>query len=272
MKRFAGVFFLAAVLLSPSAGRAQSVGRVECEHASGYAYLYSSMTTLDVRTTLQCGEEVQVTGRYDEYFGVRTAKGEVGYVPAASLVLYKNGDKKAPAKPAALNRERTQYDARPAAPEPTTAPPSGELVLRSGTAVRLWLLKTMSSATTKVGESVDFEVAEDVLVDGVCVIAKGAAASGTVSEAEGKKRMGHGGAVGITLNSVQLANNEKLALRGYQEARGSSPGAPLMSGKDATIQKGTEFTALVDSDVHLKRESFAARKGETAQSSPQSPN
>src|SRR5437667_2058460 len=37
-----------------------------------YVYLYSSMTTLDVRTTLQCGEQVQITGRYDVYFGVRT--------------------------------------------------------------------------------------------------------------------------------------------------------------------------------------------------------
>ena len=80
---FLGVFF-------PAITQAQSVGQVECPRAGDYVYLYSSMTTLDVRTTLQCGERVQITGRYDVYFGVRTAKGEAGYVPVDSLLLLKD--------------------------------------------------------------------------------------------------------------------------------------------------------------------------------------
>ncbi len=259
MKWSAGVLFLATMLLGPSASRAQSVGRVDCARAGGYVYLYSSMTTLEVRTTLQCGEEVQVTGRYDKYFGVRTAKGEIGYVPLNSLVLYKDADKKAPVMPAAPNRERTPYDAPLPAPEAAPAPPAAELVLRNGMQVRLRLAKTITSSTAKVGDHVDFEVAEDVVVDGIRVVAKGGAAVGTVSEAEGKKRLGHGGTLGITLNSVQLANNERAAVRGYQEARGSSSAAPMISGKDVAFLLGTEFVALVDGDVHLKRESFAAK-------------
>ncbi len=50
-------------LVLPGIARAQSVGQVECPRAGDYVYLYSSMTTLDVRTTLQCGERVQITGR-----------------------------------------------------------------------------------------------------------------------------------------------------------------------------------------------------------------
>ena len=78
--------FLAAslLLLFPALARAQNTGRIECARGDGYIYLYSSMTTLDVRTTLQCGEIVQITGRYETYCAVRTAKGEVGYVPLAS--------------------------------------------------------------------------------------------------------------------------------------------------------------------------------------------
>src|SRR5437879_10999027 len=82
----AAVFFF----LSPVSLRAQSVGQVECPRGGGYVYLYSSMITLDVRTTLQCGEQVQITGRYDVYFGVRTTKGELGYVPVDSLLLLKD--------------------------------------------------------------------------------------------------------------------------------------------------------------------------------------
>ena len=261
MRRFAGFFLLATVLLSPASIRAQSVGRVDCARAGGYVYLYSSMTTLDVRTTLQCGEEVQVTGRYDKYFGVRTAKGEIGYVPLNSLVLYKDADKKAPGAPGTPARERTPYDAPLPAAEAAPAPaPTSDLVLRNGVQIRLRLSKTISSAGVKVGDHVDFEVAEEVVVDGLCVVGKGAAAAGTVSEAEGKKRLGHGGLLGITLNSVQLANDEKAAIRGYQEARGSNSAAPMLSGKDVAFIQGTEFTALVDGDVHLKRQSFLAAK------------
>src|SRR5229473_229469 len=85
--KYIAVFFC---LESPGIAQAQSVGQVECPRGDGYVYLYSSMTTLDVRTTLPCGEQVQITGRYDRYFGVRSAKGELGYVPVESLLLLKD--------------------------------------------------------------------------------------------------------------------------------------------------------------------------------------
>jgi len=265
MKCLAGFFVPVLSLLLPTATRAQSVGRVDCARDGGYVYLYSSMTTLDVRTTLQCGEEVQVTGRYDRYFGVRTAKGEIGYVPINSVVLYKDGDKKGPIAPVAPPaRERTPYDAAPPPPEAAPAPPpTADLVLHNGVQIRLRLAKTVSSATAKLGDRIDFEVAEDVVIDGVHVVVKGAPAVGTVSEAEAKKRLGHGGTVGITLNSVRLANGGDAAVRGYQETRGSGSSAgtvlPMVSGKDVAFLQGTEFTALVDGDVHLKREAFVVK-------------
>src|SRR5438552_18684910 len=90
MKFNAKYFALFLSIFCPAIAQAQSVGQVECPRSGGYVYLYSSMTTLDVRTTLQCGEQVQITGRYDVYFGVRTAKGDVGYVPVDSLLLVKD--------------------------------------------------------------------------------------------------------------------------------------------------------------------------------------
>jgi hypothetical protein len=227
------------------------------------------MTTLDVRTTLQCGEQVQITGRYDLYLGVRTAKGEIGYVPVESLLLLKDkAGAKAPrpkiVQPA--TRERTPYDA-PAAPT-EVAPPApsstSEFTLRNGTPIHLKLGKTISSATAHVGDVVDLQVVEEVTVNGLVVIPRGAAATALVTEAEPKKRLGHGGKLGFNINSVRLKDEEKAAVRSYQESNGSnsSAGAILLlaSGKDVVFMEGTDFTAYVDGDMKLKKAAFQTEK------------
>jgi hypothetical protein len=264
--KYAVTFFC---LVFPAFAQAQSMGRVECPRSGDYVYLYSSMTTLDVRTTLQCGEHVQITGRFDLYFGVRTAKGEIGYVPVESLLLLKDkpGAKTPPPKTVQPARERTPYDA-PAAPTEAASPaPSSlsEFTLRNGTPIHLKLGKTISSATAHVGDVVDLEVVEEVMVNGLVVIPKGAAATAVVTEAEPKKRLGHGGKLGFNINLVRLRDDEKAAVRSYQESSGSSSSGgailPLGSGKDVVFTQGTDFTAYVDGDMKLKREAFQAEKG-----------
>lgn len=259
-------FCAVAVLcvVSPITSKAQNTGRVECPRAGGYVYLYSSITTLDVRANLECGQEVQITGHYDLYWGVRTAKGEIGYVPLDSLVVMKDKVGPAPgnATGAKPSREKTFYDETPA-PEPVVAGPVGpEFTLKNGTTVHLKVSKSVSSASAHVGDVVALEAGEDVVVDGLLVIAKGAAATGTVTDAEAKKKLGHGGKVGVVVNSVVLSDKEKAAIRGYQEADGASAATgaviPIKSGKDVELAQGTEVLAWVDGDVHLKREAFAA--------------
>ena len=271
----AAVFFF----LSPVSLRAQSVGQVECPRGGGYVYLYSSMITLDVRTTLQCGEQVQITGRYDVYFGVRTTKGELGYVPVDSLLLLKDkpGTKTPQSAPAQPSRERITYDAptaKPQAPKPLS--PS-DLTLLNGTPIRVMLGKTLSSASSHIGDVVELKVLEEVDVDGLCVIPAGATAIGIVKEAEPKKRMGRGGKLGLSINFVRLSNGEKAAVRSYLESSGtnSSTGAvlPLATGKDVVITQGTEFTAFVDGDLHLKKEAFQpAKDGSMPAPTPQAQN
>jgi hypothetical protein len=267
---YAAAFFC---LVFPAFAQAQSVGQVECPRGDGYVYLYSSMTTLDVRTTLQCGEQVQITGRYDLYLGVRTAKGEVGYVPVESVLLLKDKPGAKAPQPKTVQptaRERTPYDA-PTVPtevaEPASSSPS-EFTLRNGTPIHLKLGKTISSATAHVGDVVDLQVAEEVIVNGLVVIPKGAAATALVTEAEPKKRLGHGGKLGFNINSVRLRDDEKAAVRSYQESNGSSNSAgailPLASGKDVVFTEGTDFTAYVDGDMKLKKEAFQAEKGSSS--------
>jgi hypothetical protein len=275
MKLFGICSTLAFCALFPSASSAQNTGRVECPRDDGYVYLYSSMTTLEVRASLQCGAIVQLTGRYNTYYAVRTARNEVGYVPLAAIVVLKDqaGTGLPAVEPPA--RERLHYDESPRVSPVPAAEVAPAFALLNDTPIRVKLTKTISSATAHVGDPVEFEVVQDVLVQGVPVLRKGAKASGVIADAEPKKHFGHGGKLAFRMTSVQLADGEQAKVRCYQEATGSSNTSsdavlPLSSGKDVAILQDVEFTALVDGDVHLKRESFVDSGGSPA-APPQAP-
>jgi hypothetical protein len=267
-------------LFLPLRSSAQSTGRIECARLDGYVYLYSSFATMEVRATLPCGAMVQITSHDDKYVGVQTAKGETGFVPASNVVLLKDAPSGAVAAsgPVAPARERTPYD-EPL--HPGAAPVrdvSHGFTLAKDTPIRVKLLKTISSGSAHVGDAVEFEVLDDILIEGVPVLTKGAKASGVVAEAEAKKRFGHGGKIAVSLTAIHLADGEILSVRCYEEATGSSNTSsdavlPLASGKDVALLQDSEYTALVDGDFHAKREGFVAVKdtsgGQTAQAPPQ---
>jgi hypothetical protein len=261
----ARVLALLACLFAPGFCNAQDLGQVECARSGDYVYLYSSMITLDIRGTLQCGQQVEITGRYDLYFGVRTAKGETGYVPQDSLLLLKTTPGAKPTLPATKEpaREKIHYD-QPSSPAdaPSKAPDPKTLLLLDSTAVRMKLGKTISSADARVDDEVSFEVSEDVIVDGLLVIPKGAVAVGVVNEAEPKKALGRGGKLSVLIRSVRLADNEQAILRSGGEGKGSSSTAgmviPVMRGKDITFPRGMDFIGYVNGNIRLKRENFHA--------------
>jgi len=267
MRRNAKSFLAAFFLFFPALASAQHRGQIACARQDSYTYLYTSMTTMDVMRTLQCGEQVEVTGRYQGFFAVRTASGETGYVGEGTLVLLK--DKPGPTAPLLTTpqttRPRTAYDKPAASPAPTNSAPAGfDLTLPINTPIRLKLGKTVSSETAHVGDTVDLVVVEDVLVDGLCLIRSGAPAGAEVTEAEPKRRMGKGGKLGLNVKYVRLADNERAAARSYQEATGNNSTAgtimPLAHGKEVVFSQGTEITAYIDGDMYLKRASFQPAK------------
>jgi hypothetical protein len=157
--------------------------------------------------------------------------------------------------------------------------PVAELILHDGTPVRLRLNRNLSSADAKTGDTVDFEVLEDATIDDAVVVARGATAIGTITQAEHKKRMARGGKLDVTIDYVRLVNGDKVALRGVRETSGGGhtggmtagivvtalvvwPAAPFflfMHGKDSTIPKGTEITAYTDGEVKLDRAKLMAK-------------
>ena len=155
-------------------------------------------------------------------------------------------------------------------------------LLEDSTPVKLRINRTVSSADAQVGDNVDFEVLEDVSINGVLVIAKGGYAVATVTTAQAKRRMARGGKLDINIDYVRLLDGEKAALRAVKEVKGGGhtgamtggivatslvffPAAPFflfMHGKDITIPQGTEVTAYVNGEMKLDVAKF--QQGSTA--------
>ena len=155
--------------------------------------------------------------------------------------------------------------------------------LEDGTPVKLRTARTISSADAHTGDTLDFEVLEDVMAKNTIVIPKGGIAWGTVTEAQPKRRMGRGGKLDVNIDSVRLIDGEKAALRAVKDTKGGGhvgamtgamvatsivffPAAPLflfMHGKDITIPKGTEITAYISGDTRLDEVKFQPAKMDT---------
>jgi hypothetical protein len=168
-----------------------------------------------------------------------------------------------------------QRDAASGQPQAATKA-DGPPTLEDGTPVRLRLSQTVSSADAHVNDRVEFEVLEEVKVAGALIIAKGATALGTVTEAQSKRRMARGGKLEIVMDSVRLTNGQRASLRAVKDAKGGGhtggmtagivatgllfwPAAPFflfMHGKDISIPKGTEVPTFVNGNLPLELANF----------------
>src|SRR5439155_4021163 len=165
----------------------------------------------------------------------------------------------------------------------TAGAPTGPM-LEDGTPIKLRIGRTVSSADAHVGDTVDFEVLEEVHVGDLLVIPKGGTAWATVTDAESRRRMARGGKLDMNIDSVRLVDGEKVALRAVKEVKGGGhtgamtgamvgtaivffPAAPLflfMHGKDITIPKGAEITAYISGDTRLDQAKFQGSKTDNA--------
>ena len=190
---------------------------------------------------------------------------------------------------------QTEPATNPTSSQPTTpvaAPQAPKPALQGfgledGTPVKLRTARTISSADAHTGDTLDFEVLEDVMVKDTLVIPKGGIAWGTVTEAQSKRRMARGGKLNVNIDAVRLVDGAKVPLRAVKEVKGGGhtgamtgaivgtaivffPAAPFflfMHGKDITIPKGTEITAYINGDTRLDEAKFKPDKSEPATAS-----
>lgn len=147
-----------------------------------------------------------------------------------------------------------------------------QVKLEEGTEVRLKLMEAINSGTAQSGQTVSFQVLDEVKVGEVVVIKEGATAWGTIVEARGKRSLGRSGKLALRVDYVKAVDGSKVPLRAATinqgKGRGATagiaagatavffwPAAPfflLMKGTNAEIPRGQHIPAFVDGDRMIK--------------------
>ena len=117
----------------------------------------------------------------------------------------------------------------------------------------------LSSKSNSEGDRLALRVDEDVMVNGVTVIAKGALVRGSISEAKAAGRMGRGGKLNIRIDGTSLVDGQRVNVRSSKAKAGDDktgstvaltvlfgPVGLLKKGNDAEIKEGTRLTLFTD--------------------------
>ena len=133
-----------------------------------------------------------------------------------------------------------------------------------GTPVSLELLQDISSKTANVGDVLDFETNEPVIVGNRVLIPSGAKAFGKVTEVERRKGFGKAGKLNFTIDYLVLANGKVIKLRNEIKGVGKNKAGAaiaeaviltplflLKKGKNVSFEKGTAFKVFVEQDYEL---------------------
>lgn len=142
---------------------------------------------------------------------------------------------------------------------PASPSPDKSIETPDGEKIRLVLMEDLSSSTANLGDRITFEVAEDLKVGGILVIAKGASGAGTITEAKKKGMLGRGGRLTMSIDQVEAVDGQKVRVRATSGREGddktgktvaiavlAGPFALLVKGKDIAVAKGTEYAAYID--------------------------
>jgi hypothetical protein len=139
------------------------------------------------------------------------------------------------------------------------------LVLRQGTRVPMRTLEPLSSKRVHQGQLFGLEVSDDIRVDGMLVIPRGAHGVGEISRVVTKGMMGKRGRLEVRVLFVEVGG-ARIRLDGMASDRGRSGAAPValaapligvsagfFTGTSAVIPAGSAIDGWVYNDVPLAR-------------------
>jgi hypothetical protein len=155
-----------------------------------------------------------------------------------------------------------QFTVTPAALASVVQDPVAQMiavVLPDGTEFTVVTTEEITSKTASEGDPLTFEVAEDVVINGHVVIAKGALVKGEVASAKKSGFFGRGGNIGIRIESTMTVDHQKTKLRSAKGKAGDDktgttvalvvlfgPLGFLKKGKQAIIKPGTAIKVYTD--------------------------
>ena len=144
----------------------------------------------------------------------------------------------------------------------------GHVYIPAKTRFKMELVNAASSKTLKKGEELDIRMADNLIVNGVIVIPKGAVGKAYVYDSSSAAGMGQGGFLKIAAREIKTINNVKVPLRLGLVGKGhGDPGAAavftfismlggaFMKGTNASYTAGTAFTVEVTENVDLQTNS-----------------
>lgn len=132
-----------------------------------------------------------------------------------------------------------------------------QVTIKGGTIVPLESTAKIKAADVNVGQTVDFRVSKDVLVDGIVAIPCGTIAKGTVYEAKRSTAFGTKGRLGIKVRYLTLPSGENISFASsdiYIQGQNRTALSvvvfiftllPFPCGSKAVMPLGYEFDATV---------------------------
>jgi hypothetical protein len=136
-------------------------------------------------------------------------------------------------------------------------------MLADGTPVKLRLGNTSTSSGVRVGENLELEVAEDLRISNMVVVAKGDVARTEVTGLHAG--VGNAGRIDVNLRSVTLSDGQVIPVRSTKDRPSRDDQALVISSssQDASIAPGTTVMAFVDGNQHLDLTRLRAASGPT---------
>ena len=132
-------------------------------------------------------------------------------------------------------------------------------VIPDGTEVKVITIEEVSGKHSVEGDQLNFKVAEDVVLNGNVVIAKGTIVKATVTAAKKPGFAGTSGKLSIRLDSTKTVDGQDVKLRASKAGKGGTntgttvamvvflgPIGLLKHGKDAKLPAGTNLSGFTD--------------------------
>ncbi len=150
---------------------------------------------------------------------------------------------------------------------------TGQASLAKDTLIKIKTVTPLDSKKNKTGESIDFEVAEDVYASGMLIIAKGAAGRGKLTKVDQAQNFGRDAKMEVSFETVQALDMTPVATMLGEKAKKETEsmafaagagvagmillgpigvvGAAFVHGKNLTIPAGTLLYIQTQNDVEL---------------------
>ena len=138
-----------------------------------------------------------------------------------------------------------------------------QVTIKGGTIVPLESTAKIKAADVNVGQTVDFRVSRDVLVDGIVAIPCGTIAKGTVYEAKKSTAFGTKGRLGIKVRYLTLPSGDNISFASsdiYIQGQNRTALSvvvfiftllPFPCGSKAVMPLGYEFDATVANSTRV---------------------